>query len=68
MISRLASSLIRTSLRRAMSTTQKPIFLYTAATPNGKPVTVLLEELKAAYGVNKIDYESVPSSTYHRPC
>lgn len=52
-----------------MSTTsQKPIFLYTAATPNGKPVTVLLEELKAAYGVNKIDYESVPSSTYHRPC
>ena len=30
---------------------KRPLLLYTAATPNGHKVSVLLEELKAAYGV-----------------
>lgn len=34
----------------------KPLLLYTAPTPNGHKVSILLEELKAAYG-NLIDYE-----------
>jgi glutathione S-transferase len=33
----------------------KPLVLYTAATPNGHKVSIMLEELKAAYG--NIDYE-----------
>ena len=54
------------TLRRTMSTTsQKPIFLYTAGTANGKQVSILLEELKAVYGSNKIDYESVLVQSYH---
>ncbi|KAJ7212203.1 glutathione S-transferase [Mycena pura] len=32
----------------------KPIMLYTAGTPNGRKVSILLEELKAAYG---LEYE-----------
>ena len=40
-----------------MSASTKPILLYTAKTPNGKKVTVFLEELKAAYGTDVIDYE-----------
>ena len=33
------------------------LLLYTWKTPNGKKVTVFLEELKAAYGADVIDYE-----------
>lgn len=33
------------------------LLLYTTATPNGHKVSVFLEELKAAYGV---EYEYVP--------
>jgi glutathione S-transferase len=33
----------------------KPLVLYTAATPNGHKVSIMLEELKATYG--NIDYE-----------
>ncbi|KZP00440.1 thioredoxin-like protein [Calocera viscosa TUFC12733] len=35
----------------------KPFTLWTAATPNGYKVSVYLEELKAAYGADKIDYD-----------
>ena len=38
-----------------------PIKLYTAGTPNGHKVSVFLEELKAAYG---LQYECV----YKSPC
>ncbi|KAJ7366764.1 glutathione S-transferase [Mycena albidolilacea] len=37
-----------------MAATTKPIMLYTAGTPNGRKVSVFLEELKAAYG---LEYE-----------
>lgn len=44
--------------RNIMSTTStKPITLYTAGTPNGHQVSILLEELKAAYPT--VDYEYV---------
>jgi glutathione S-transferase len=33
----------------------KPLVLYTAPTPNGHKVSIMLEELKAAYG--NLDYE-----------
>jgi len=36
----------------------KPFTLWTAATPNGYKVSIYLEELKAAYGAEKIDYEA----------
>jgi glutathione S-transferase len=36
------------------ATSTKPLLLYTAGTANGRKVSVLLEELKAAYG---LDYE-----------
>jgi len=55
MLTRFAYSLTTSALRRAMST--KPILLYSAGTPNGTVGTILLEELKAVYGDNKIDYE-----------
>lgn len=35
----------------------KPLLLYTATTPNGYKVSTVLEELKAAYGTNVIDYD-----------
>ncbi|KAI0084930.1 glutathione S-transferase [Irpex rosettiformis] len=38
----------------------KPIVLYTGATPNGHAPAILLEELKAAYGIP--DYEAVKMS------
>ena len=38
----------------AMAKTRNPLLFYTAATPNGWKVSILLEELKAVYG---IDYE-----------
>lgn len=63
MLTRLAHSLTTTALRRAMST--KPLFIYTAGTANGLVVSILLEELKAVYGSNNVDYESVLSSPYH---
>jgi glutathione S-transferase len=34
----------------------KPFVLYTAGTPNGRKVSVFLEELRAVYG-DKVDYE-----------
>lgn len=44
--------------QRAMSTvtsaSKQPLLLYTWGTPNGKKVSILLEELKAMYG---LDYE-----------
>lgn len=41
-----------------MSTSTKPLALYTATvTPNGHQVSVLLEELKAAYPQGHSDYE-----------
>ncbi|KAF7793578.1 hypothetical protein EIP86_004692 [Pleurotus ostreatoroseus] len=36
---------------------QKPILFYTWKTPNGHKVSVFLEELKAAYGADWIDYD-----------
>ena len=43
-----------------------PIKLYTAGTPNGYKVSVFLEELKAAYG---LQYEYVTwISPYHKMC
>ena len=43
-----------------MSTTAKaPFILYTEATPNGKRVSILLEELKSIYGDAKVAYECV---------
>ena len=42
-----------------MSTTTKaPFILYTEVTPNGKKVSVHLEELKSIYG-DKVAYECV---------
>jgi glutathione S-transferase len=38
----------------------KPFLLYTAGTPNGRKVSVFLEELKTIYG-SKVDYECAPS-------
>lgn len=66
LLTRLAYSLTTSALRRAMST--KPILLYSAGTPNGTVGTILLEELKAAYGDSKIDYESVLSPSYLHLC
>ena len=43
-----------TMVTTAMAKTRNPLLLYTAATPNGWKVSILLEELKAVYG---IDYE-----------
>ena len=37
-----------------MSESTKPLLLYSFPTPNGRKVTIFLEELKAAYG---LDYE-----------
>ena len=35
----------------ATSPSSKPLQLYTAGTPNGHKVSILLEELKAQYGI-----------------
>lgn len=40
-----------------MASSTKPILLYTWATPNGRKVTLFLEELREAYGANVIDWE-----------
>ncbi|KAJ6557396.1 putative theta class glutathione s-transferase [Mycena vulgaris] len=40
----------------------KPIMLYTAGTPNGRKVSVFLEELKAAYGLD-YEYQKIVLST-----
>lgn len=46
-----------------MSTAAKPPFiLYTEATPNGRKVSVYLEELKSIYG-DKVAYECVQISS-----
>lgn len=58
MLPRLAGitrSLSQTAmLSTATAQTSKPLLLYTAGTPNGRKVSILLEELKVVYG---IDYE-----------
>ncbi|KAF8634303.1 hypothetical protein AX17_004255 [Amanita inopinata Kibby_2008] len=38
---------------------QKPFYLYTAATPNGHCVTMLLEEMKSLYSEVDYDYEPI---------
>lgn len=40
---------------------QKPLLLYTARTPNGFKPAILLEELKAAYGL-EYDYQGLAFS------
>jgi glutathione S-transferase len=40
---------------------QKPLLLYTARTPNGFKPSILLEELKAAYGI-EYDYQGITLS------
>ncbi|TCD70567.1 glutathione S- transferase, nitrogen catabolite repression regulator [Steccherinum ochraceum] len=51
----------RGALRRAMSVatspSAKPLLLYTWGTPNGKKASIMLEELKAMYG---LDYDVHP--------
>ena len=44
------------SIHKQMSFTNKPFILYTDGTPNGKKVSVYLEELKGIYG-DKVAYE-----------
>ncbi|KAH9844005.1 glutathione S-transferase-like protein [Rhodofomes roseus] len=46
-----------------MATGNKPLLLYTGATPNGHKVSVFLEELKAAYGSPDYDVFSINIST-----
>ncbi|KAI0721818.1 glutathione S-transferase C-terminal-like protein [Cerioporus squamosus] len=45
-----------------MSSGSAPLLLYTGATPNGHKVTILLEELKLAYGL-QYDFENINIST-----
>ncbi|KAF9810541.1 hypothetical protein IEO21_06864 [Rhodonia placenta] len=56
----LARSLSRRNMSLATAPASKPLLLYTAGTPNGHKVSILLEELKATYGVDydvhKIDF------------
>jgi hypothetical protein len=63
----MQTALNRLSLvTRSLTTSRnmsKPLLLYTAGTPNGRKVSVFLEELKAIYG-SKVDYECVAPS-YH---
>jgi Glutathione S-transferase, N-terminal domain len=40
---------------------QKPLLLYTARSPNGAKPSILLEELKAAYGLD-YDYQALTLS------
>ena len=47
---------LSTVLTHIMSSGSAPLLLYTGPTPNGHKVTVFLEELKAAYG---LQYECV---------
>jgi hypothetical protein len=44
---------------------EKPLVLYTARTPNGFKATILLEELKEVYG--SFDYEFVLPINISRP-
>ena len=53
-ISRSLSQTARMFAAAAAAQTSKPFLLYTAGTPNGRKVSIFLEELKAVYG---IDYE-----------
>ncbi|KAH9938451.1 glutathione S-transferase-like protein [Fomitopsis serialis] len=46
-----------------MATGNKPLLLYTSATPNGHKVSVFLEELKAAYGGPDYDVFGINIST-----
>ncbi|KAG1872314.1 glutathione S-transferase [Suillus subalutaceus] len=56
----VARSLSLNTFTRNMSTVPapkpKPFVLYTAGTPNGRKVSVFLEELRAVYG-EKVDYD-----------
>ena len=49
-------SRLRSVYTHIMSSGSAPLLLYTGPTPNGHKVTVFLEELKAAYG---LQYECV---------
>ncbi|KAI0798569.1 glutathione S-transferase [Irpex lacteus] len=49
-----------TALKAMAHQSDKPIVLYTAGTPNGHATSILLEELKAAYGTP--DYEAIRMS------
>ncbi|KAH9949877.1 putative theta class glutathione s-transferase [Amylocystis lapponica] len=48
------SNLARILTRTMLTPANKPIMLYTAPTPNGRKVSIFLEELRAAYG---LDYD-----------
>ncbi|KAF8221041.1 glutathione S-transferase [Tricholoma matsutake] len=54
---RRIASIIPLGKRYLTSSPNKPLLLYTAGTPNGRKVSVLLEELKAIYG---LDYDVHP--------
>ena len=41
---------------------QKPLLLYTARAPNGTKASILLEELKAAYGDDLYDNQAISCS------
>ena len=49
-----ATAFGRRGMSLATSPSRQPLLLYTAGTPNGRKVSVLLEELKALYG---LEYE-----------
>lgn len=63
-LSSVARSLSLNTFTRNMATAPapahaskpKPFVLYTAGTPNGRKVSVFLEELRAVYG-EKVDYD-----------
>ncbi|KAL6308427.1 glutathione S-transferase [Sparassis latifolia] len=44
------------------ASTKRPLLLYTAGTPNGRKVSIMLEELKATYGID-YDVHSIDIST-----
>ena len=45
---------------------EKPFLLYTAPTPNGYPIAILLEELKVLYPDVDLEYEYVTCLFKHR--
>lgn len=46
-----ATAFGRRGMSLATSPARQPLLLYTAGTPNGRKVSVLLEELKTLYGL-----------------
>lgn len=54
---RLSTSLSHLLSRpRSRLSTMAPVTLYTFTTPNGFPISIFLEELKAAYGGPDYEY------------